>query len=185
MTNIKNTSELILSRNKFDKFEVGILEALIKKAKTLRRENVTSIIPDRLTLRSDSIQKSLQNVVLLFITEYLKDDQISDEEQGDIEYLKLLFKIEEGDFSKFKDIEVGINKLIEIQLLRMYADKEIDDKEEQHKIRIQKIFSLGYDEFLGKAFKFEKKLIKEGIDPLKLDTFITKRIIDKIKNGIL
>ncbi len=74
--------------------------------------------------------------------------------------LKLLFRIEEGDFYIFKRKEVG--ELLASEMGRILDDRSVNKVEALHKVDLQRAFDLSYDQYL--------ELTKEQMD----------RIVDEI-----
>ena len=85
----------------------------------------------------------------------MNDHVITENELKNIQYLKLIFKIQEGDFYKNRYDE--IDDILTRQFYKMYRnDDKIDETEALHKVSLQKLFDLSYDQLL--EFK-EKKVI--------------------------
>ena len=61
----------------------------------------------------------------------------------------ILFNIEEGDFTKEKYFANEVSKIIRTQIYLMHQDDDrIDTQEALHKVNLQEVFGLSYDEFL-------------------------------------
>lgn len=85
----------------------------------------------------------------------------------DFTALKRVFRIEEGDFMKFKSHEVL--DVLKRQFLRMYSDNFIDKKEAITNVKLQIMFDLSFDEFENlKEDEVINSLI-HGADPRNLD----------------
>lgn len=88
----------------------------------------------------------LVELVLYYIRTCLADQDLSSSELATIRDLKRLFGIQEGDFTKHAEEEVG--ELLASELSHSLEDQEVDDDEAVQAERLQAAFGLGYDEFL-------------------------------------
>ncbi len=97
----------------------------------------------------------------------LEDNVISDVEIQDFTFLKRIFKIKEGDFKKYKNLEM--NEILKKEFIRIYSDNFVDKKEALLNLNLQSLFNLSYDEFEEiKKDEIIKSLI-EGANPKDLD----------------
>ncbi|WP_312922393.1 hypothetical protein [Empedobacter brevis] len=100
----------------------------------------------------------------------LEDNVISDTEIQDFTFLKRIFKIKEGDFKKYKNLEM--NEILKKEFIRIYSDNFVNEKEALLNLNLQSLFNLSYDEFEEiKKDEIIKSLI-QGANPKDLD--ITK-----------
>ena len=85
-------------------------------------QNLNTVLP------AESEIRTIKNEALEYLIAYavfiLKDDVITEEELFDFTALKRVFRIDEGDFIKFKSVEVL--EILKQQFLRMYSDHIID-----------------------------------------------------------
>ena len=92
----------------------------------------------------------LKYYAIAFIIDYIKfvlnDYVISEKERCNVALLKHYFKIKEGDFYKYRYIE--IIEILHRQFEKIYEDGIITDDEEIHKFEVQDLFDLSYDQFL-------------------------------------
>ena len=83
----------------------------------------------------------------------------------------MLFKIAEGDFYKLRYEEV--NEILKEQLIRIYRDdNRIDQEESLHKVGLQELFSLSYDQFLQFANKEDILALEKGADSKDIDSVL-------------
>lgn len=161
--------EIIASIQTFSKYINEIIESIYnfeinpKVLKDiLKANNLTTV---------KNIKEELLDLLIVYINLILLDHTITENELKNIQYLKRLFCIEEGDFYKkrYDEIEEILNK----QFIRMYRnDNQIDDMEAIHKVSLQKLFDLSYDQML--EFKKAEVIaaIERGADLSKLDTAV-------------
>lgn len=88
----------------------------------------------------------LLDLLLYYVRDALADGELTDQEFATLRDLKRLFRIEEGDFHDECGEEVG--ELLAVELRRIPADREVDQAEALHKVKLQDAFDLGYDQFL-------------------------------------
>ena len=116
------------------------------------------------------LKEELIDVIILYINIIvLEDDLISENELKNIEILKNLFKIDEGDFYKFRYDE--IKEIIRRQLYKMYIDKIVDSSEALQKVGLQELFDLSYDQFLEIVNIEDQYALERGANIEDLDTF--------------
>lgn len=115
--------------------------------------------------------KNLKVESLTFLIDYarfiLQDHYINEEEYTDFIALKRIFKIGEGDFLQFKQLEV--KEIVSGQMRKIYADHFVDKKEAIEKVNLQSLFDLSYEQF--EMIKKDEVLsaLSKGADPLDLD----------------
>jgi hypothetical protein len=83
--------------------------------------------------------------LLLYVNLVLNDHIITENEKRNIRLLKLYFKIEEGDFYRYRYQEV--EEVLHRQFELLYSDNKIDFNEALHKVELQDIFNVSYDQF--------------------------------------
>ena len=116
------------------------------------------------------LKEELIDVIILYINIIvLEDDLISENELKNIKILKNLFKIDEGDFYKFRYDE--IKEIIRRQLYKMYIDKIVDSSEALQKVGLQELFDLSYDQFLEIVNIEDQYALERGANIEDLDTF--------------
>jgi hypothetical protein len=90
--------------------------------------------------------KELLHLILDYARVCLIDHQITEGESRNIERLKLMFRVQEGDFYDYLRREVTAILALEIDWI--LADLRIDDEEERDLVAMQRLFNLSYDHFI-------------------------------------
>ena len=107
-------------------------------------QNLNTVLP------AESEIRTIKNEALEYLIAYavfiLKDDVITEEELFDFTALKRVFRIDEGDFIKFKSVEVL--EILKQQFLRMYSDHIIDRKEAIKRSLLLEIFNINFNTFI-------------------------------------
>ncbi len=119
----------------------------------------------------DDLKNESLSVIIDFAQLCLRDDYLSEEEMQNIGLLKLFLHVKEGDFVGYgrKD---DIQRILSLQLEKMYKDNKINKEEAISKTKLQEVFGLSYDEFLDIVNVFAKESLANGANPLDLDTFL-------------
>ena len=158
---------IILSIESFSDYVNEIVELVFNN--TLDKKHLEEILKKYKIKKLDDIKEELLDVLIVYINLILNDHVITENELRNIQYLKLIFKIQEGDFYKYRFDE--IDDILNRQFFRMYRnDDKVDETEALHKVSLQKLFDLSYDQLL--KFK-EKEIIaalERGADIRDLDT---------------
>lgn len=116
----------------------------------------------------EDIKEELLDMLLAYINLVLKDHIITENEKRNVNLLKRLFKIKEGDFFNYRYYE--IEEILNKQFQRIYYDDNIDKSEAIHKVELQEIFDLGYDQFEAFKEKEIKASLKRGANIENMDT---------------
>jgi hypothetical protein len=146
--------------------------------KTISRQHIDEI------LQKEDVNYSLAKVGFLhLIFEYIKtalgDGILTTTEKENIKFLKLLFRIQPGDF--YFHNKSDIESTIAFQLSKIYQDNVVTDEEALLKVDLQEIFDLSFDE-MNDYSKVEAAVsIQKGVDPKNLDVFFTQKEFFKLK----
>ena len=123
-------------------------------------------------IRSNSVDFKTESldVAIRYARITLEDDVLSEKEVSGMSMLKRLLYIEEGDFYKYgkKDDVQGI---IASQLFKLYDDDYISYTEVLHKVELQGLFNLSYEEFEDVVRDIAKDALDRGADFKNLDTY--------------
>ena len=171
---LKKAFGVIISRSDLDKNKLAVAELFYKNGVDISKRDILSVIKE---LGFKSIKDYKENsisLIMYYIYNALNDNKLSKAEKSNIKFLKIALEIGEGDFVKNKDIKTEVANIIKIQLRLIYIDDDkIDGQESLHKVDLQEIFGLSYDEFL--VFdKFEALLaIQRGAKLEELDTIVS------------
>ena len=126
-------------------------------------------------VRSNSVEfkKESLDVALQYTKLCLADDALSEDEIRGMSMLKRLLFIEEGDFYKYGK-KPEVTAILAAQLLKLYDDGEISYEEAIHKVDLQGLFNLSYEEFEDVVRDIAKAAHERGADYFKLDTYSFK-----------
>lgn len=130
-------------------------------------EKLSEILKEHHIRDMEDIKPDLLDVLMRYIRLALKDHHITEEERKDVETLKKLFKIREGDL--FNEKRDEIREILQQQFNRLYADKKIDRSEALYKVALQDMFDLSYDQMESFASDEIIKALREGASPHDLD----------------
>ncbi len=147
---------------------VGITNIISNKNFNL--EELNNYLKENSIQRIEDIKFDTLELLVSYAHYILEDNIISNEELDDFSFLKLLFKIKEGDFIKYKNGE--ISEILKKQFIRMYSDQNIDSDEKIQKVNLQSLFDLSYDEFENLKKEEVINSLLNGANPKDLD--ITK-----------
>ena len=178
--NLKNTFSYIISSKIIENSLLDVGEVIAKKGFNTSRKDCLEVL-DIYGFKSlkDFKEKSIK-LILFYIRVALKDNVISNEEIKNIRFLKLLLNIQEGDFTKDESISNEVSKIIRTQIHLMYRnDNKIDTQESLHKVNLQEVFGLNYDEFLSLNNNAALDAIERGADWLAMDTYISDKEYSK------
>jgi hypothetical protein len=120
---------------------------------------------------SPSFKEELLDLLLFYIEYCLKDHALTSDEKLSIRELKLLFRIKEDDFYKFKQPEV--KDLLVNEVSRILEDKSVDKVEALHQVDLQEIFGLSYDQYLRFTREPVGEIIDDVIAKITADNIVT------------
>lgn len=119
------------------------------------------------------------HLIFEYIKNILEDDILTVTEKENVKFLKVIFRIQPGDF--YYHNKADIEATIAFQLSRIYQDNYISDDEALLKVDLQEIFDLSFDQMNDYA-KVEAAIsIQKGADPKSLDVFFTHKEFFKLK----
>lgn len=170
----------MLSIENFSSYVNEITELIYNQE--LDRENLDKILKAHYIKRIEDIKEEILDLLLVYINLILNDNVITGNEAGNIELLKRFFKIKEGDFYNYRYDE--IEDILTRQFERIYADNQIDTEEALHKVGLQELFDLSYDQFLELVNKEIKIALQRGASLTELDTVFKLPEFTKVKADI-
>lgn len=91
-------------------------------------------------------KREASSFLLFAIRSALEDHSLSDDELRALRHLHRVFRIEEGDLLEHHEAEVA--SLLAEELSRILEDQWIDPEEALHKVKLQELLGLSYDQFL-------------------------------------
>ncbi len=185
---------IILSIESFRDYINEIIELVYNT--TLDKKHLDEILEKYEIKKLEDIKEELLDVLIVYINLILNDHIITESELKNIQYLKLIFKIKEGDFYKYRFDEIG--DILNKQFFRMYRnDDKIDEAEALHKVSLQKVLDLGYDQLLEFKENEIVAALERGADIRDLDTVyklpqnistisdaLSRRISQKVKDSV-
>jgi hypothetical protein len=115
-------------------------------------------IDDIIYLKDDVL-----DLLLAYIHLILDDHYISEGEHRDVSLLKILFKIEEGDFYSKRYHQVKDVLQSQVQMV-WGANNDVSIKEALHKVNLQDLFDLSYDQFVEFENIIEPFPVKQAVD---------------------
>ena len=191
---LKTAFQIIASKDKVQGDLLRVCELLYEKGMDSRRNDINSVLEELKIKSVTSFKNEALKILILYIRLALNDNILSIEEKNNIKFLKLLFGIKDGDFKDNESIYTQVKNIINIQLQLIYLDDDsIDNSEALHKVDLQEIFGLSYDDFLnitnhfdllilGKSLDKETKTLKETEDfyseaVRKIDSFVDSKTL--------
>lgn len=121
---------------------------------------------------SSSLKEELLDLLLFYVDHCLKDHALTSKEKLSIRELKLLFRIKEGDFYKFRRREM--KGLLVSEVSRILNDKSVDTVEALHQSDLQEVFGLGYDQYLEITKEPVRKIVDDAIEKITADNVVTR-----------
>lgn len=118
--------------------------------------DLVSVLRDRSPLEIDravqegvdpDVKDSATVFLLMAIRDAVADHALSKREVHELRHVARALRIEEGDLLEYQQDEVA--RLLCEELKRLLEDRTIDPAEAVHKVRLQEVLGLGYDQFLA------------------------------------
>lgn len=145
MGELTNQLQKMLGRYQYSPAMTEILQSIIEGQWTsLRHKEI--LAENKVRLNSVAFKEETLDVALQYAKICLEDDAISEEEMKAMYMLKRLLGIEEGDFYKYGK-KSDVRGILAAQLYKLYDDGEINYDEALHKVALQGLFNLSYEEF--------------------------------------
>ncbi|MBL4577671.1 MAG: HNH endonuclease [Flavobacteriales bacterium] len=169
---LKEAFETILSIESLSDPICDIAEKIWKYGAGTSREDVQEIIKKHNIKGLEDLKEELLGLIIRYINITLSDNHLTNHEKGNIEFLKVLFGVKEGDFyDRFDSIYDEMGEVLHVQLSKIYQDDDmIDDDEALFKVELQALFDLGYDQFLEFANMEDQQALDRGAKLIDLDT---------------
>ena len=165
--------EVILSIRSFSDYINEIADLIYNNE--LNRENLKELLQRHQIKKIEDIKEELLDLLLIYINLILNNHIISDNEKQNVQILKIFFKIKEGDFYENRYYE--IEDILHRQFERLYLDNNINKEEAIHKVGLQEIFDLGYDQFEEFKEKEIRSALERGAVITDLDTTQYPKVI--------
>ncbi|MBO7476421.1 MAG: hypothetical protein J6U04_00635 [Salinivirgaceae bacterium] len=171
MSTLQDAVQKLLAIKKYNDKTIAILQLIIDGK--MRLPDVEATLTQIKIKRITDLKDQLVNVMFDYIDLCLEDDVLTQSEMQDFQTLQRFFRIQEGDFIRCHK-EREIKNVLTEQLRKIQSDKVVDKSEALMKNDLQAMFGLSYDQFLAIENEVSKESIKNGANPLDLDTFIKK-----------
>ena len=185
---IKTAFELIVSKDRVQGNLLRVCELIYYKGFDARKSDVLDLLKElKFSSTKDFKDESLK-ILILYIRLALNDNILSVQEKNNIKFLKLLLEIKDGDFKNNKAIFEQVKNIVKVQLELIYMDDEnIDNSEALHKVDLQEVFGLSYDDFLTLTNHFDMLIIGSSLDSQesyhnairRTDSFVNEKALEK------
>ena len=139
----------------------GAVEVLATEEIT--RTNFRNIRSRVLLSPSASFRDRVVGLILYYARACVKDHELTIDEKENLQLLKTLFQIEEGEFYSHRALE--LSDLLSQQVLRIIQDRRLEDKENLYQSDLQRIFGLSYDQYV----ELTQKAVKEFLEMIPKD----------------
>ncbi|MDD3771478.1 MAG: hypothetical protein PHC38_02340 [Weeksellaceae bacterium] len=145
----------------------------------ISRETIQDVLDKHQIENITSLKEELLDLLIAYVNLILDDHIVSESERFNIEILKKYFRIKEGDFYTHRYSE--IENILHRQFERIYSDNDVNLEEAIHKVALQEVFDLSYDQF--EEFKQNEisRAIEQGADATTLDIASLYKPEDKIE----
>lgn len=163
---LKGLLERVLLTGSFSEAVTDILDVICRKG--FDTQKLSIVLKEHNVKDISFLKLEMLDVLIACVGLILNDHVITDKEHKDFTLLKKILKIREGDF--YKHQYPVISSLIGTQLRKIYKDGTVDRLETIHKINLQGLFDLSYDQFLEFADGEILDALRSGADIRELDT---------------
>jgi len=164
---VKEAFSILSSRHSYSSFVQAISEALAAQGH-LGRNDLLAIQQSNNVVRLTDYKDELLDILLDYINLALDDHILTSEEVNIVLYLKRLFAIKEGDFYHIR--YQYVKEILHRQFERIYQDDDkINAEEAMHKVALQDVFDLSYDQFLAFTEHEVRLALDRGADIKDLD----------------
>lgn len=165
---VKEAFTLLSTQRPHGAFVLAVRDKLAKDGQ-LDRSSLQTLQQLHEVAHLRDCKAELLDLILDYIRLALDDHMLTDEEKGTIRYFKRLFAIKEGDFFQLRYAQV--QDLLHRQFERIYQnDDRISPEEAMHKVDLQDVFDLSYDQFLEYKEHEVRLALARGADIRQLDT---------------
>ncbi len=134
----------------------------------LSRESIQNVLNKYQIEKITDLKLELLDLLITYANVILDDHIVSEKERFNIEILKKYFRIKEGDFFTYRYSEV--ENILHRQFEIIYSDNDVSREEAIHKVALQELFDLSYDQFEIFKQKEISQALDQGADISNLDT---------------
>jgi hypothetical protein len=160
---------------------VGAIAELVARDE-LSRDAVNRVLAEYNVTVSGALRDSLLDLILDTARVSLQDHRLTVPEQQFFRELKAYLRIPEGAFYKHRRGEV--TELLSAQARRMIDDGVVDLEESLQQVELQRLFDLGYDQYLELTREPATRLIDDLIGHITSDGRLTASEIDALEGQL-
>jgi hypothetical protein len=160
---------------------VGAIAELVAKDE-LSRDAVDRVLAEYNVTVSGTFRDGLLDLILDTVRISLQDHRLTAPEQQFFRELKGYLRIPEGAFYKHRRGEV--TELLSAQVRRMIDDGLVDLDESLLQVELQRLFDLGYDQYLELTREPATRLIDGLIHHITSDGRLTMSEIDALEGQL-
>jgi hypothetical protein len=113
----------------------------------LSREGFDRLLETEQLSNVPLLKESLLDLILLFTRECIQDHELSTSEIDELQTLVTVFRIEEGDFYALR--RDAVEDIINAQGEWILKDRYVTEQEEILQRDLQRLFGLGYDQYVA------------------------------------
>ena len=141
-------------------------------ANALSRDTFDALVAEYAVAASSAFRDGLLDLVLFCVRDAVRDHCLTTDELDAIRGLYVTFRLREGDFYLRRRKEVA--EILQVEMHRILDDERVDAAEVSYLEALQRVFGLGYDQYL--------ELTRDAVTPL-IDRAITRAAGDGIVTG--
>ncbi|MCZ6702970.1 MAG: HNH endonuclease signature motif containing protein [Ignavibacteria bacterium] len=169
---LKEAFAVILSIKNMDRPFLEMAELVYTKGINTTKQDTLEVMAQNNIENYNDFKKYSLELVLRYIRIALRDNHLTQTEKRNVQFLKNILNVKEGDFYSTSDyIYDELSEIIRTQLSLIYLDDDkIDKQEALHKVDLQELFDLSYDQFLDFANVEDQRALDRGADIRDLDT---------------
>jgi hypothetical protein len=113
----------------------------------LSRKTFNDLVSEEGFSNSEQLRELLLDQILYYANACVQDHELSEDEKKNLWILTTVFQIKDGDFLKFRKKHVQI--IFETQIKQMIQDRSVSDADEILLSDLQRVFGLGYDDYVS------------------------------------
>ena len=136
---------------------------------TLSRDTFDAVVHAHGVAESREFRDGLLDLMLLSLRAAVHDHCITADEMTFVRHLAVTFRVQEGELYDRRKREVA--EILKAEMYRMLEDQRIDSLELAYQDALQRLFGLGYDQFV--------ELIRDAVTPL-VDRMIARATADGV-----
>lgn len=132
----------------------------------ITRTNFRDIRSKVLLSSSASFRSGVMEMILYYARVCVRDHELTADEKENLQLLKTLFQIEDGEFYSRKAQE--LSDFLSQQVLWIVQDERLENAEDLYQSDLQRIFGLSYDQYVDLTQKSVKEFLEkipEGSSP--------------------